>query len=90
MPPHELWLRGRDEIGKWFLGTGIGCRGARLVPTFANGRPAFGLYRVAGPDRWLPFGIVIIDIVDGRITGFHNFLYPELFAGFGLPEELTD
>lgn len=90
MPPYELWLRGRDEIGKWFLGTGIGCQGARLVATQANGRPAFGSYRVAGPGRWTPFSIVIIDVVDGRITGFHNFLYPELFSEFGLPEELTD
>ena len=90
MPPYELWLRGRDEIGKWFLGTGIGCRGARLVATNANGRPAFGSYRVAGPGRWAPFSIVIVDTVGDRITGFHNFLYPELFAEFGLPEELTD
>ena len=45
MPPLELWLRGprRDRPG--MLGPGIGCRGSRLVPTAANGSPAFGQYR---------------------------------------------
>jgi RNA polymerase sigma-70 factor (ECF subfamily) len=37
---------------------------------------------------WEPFAIQIIDVVDGAITGHHNFLYPELFATFGLPERI--
>nr|MDQ3611027.1 sigma-70 family RNA polymerase sigma factor [Actinomycetota bacterium] len=44
MPPYPLWLRGHDDIRRWYLGTGIGCRGSRLVPTVANGSPAFGQY----------------------------------------------
>lgn len=31
----------------------------------------------------------VIDVIDGEITGHHNFLYPELFAEFGLPPVLT-
>ena len=90
MPPYALWLQGREHVGAWFLGTGIGCRGARLVRTRANGRPAFGSYRVAGPGEWRPFSLCIVDVVDDRIVGLHNFLYPELFAEFGLPDRLTD
>src|SRR6266545_2580907 len=45
MPPYELWLRGRDDILRWWFGPGAGCRGSRLVPTVANGLPAFGQYR---------------------------------------------
>ena len=45
MPPYELWLGDRDEILQWWLGPGVGCRGSRLVPTAANGPPAFGQYR---------------------------------------------
>src|SRR3954462_13048570 len=42
MPPYELWLSGRDDILGWWFGTGIGCKGSRLVPTTsANGSPAF-------------------------------------------------
>jgi RNA polymerase sigma-70 factor, ECF subfamily len=88
MPPFRLWLRGREEIGKWFLGQGIGCRGSRLVATAANGRPAFGVYRPSGPDTNDPFGIVILEISDGRIAALQNFIYPRWFAAFGLPPRL--
>ncbi len=37
MPPYELWLRGHADIRGWMLGTGMHCRGSRLVPTWANG-----------------------------------------------------
>ena len=37
MPPYELWLRGADELRKWLLGAGSGCRGSRFVPVAANG-----------------------------------------------------
>ncbi len=40
MPPYAMWLRGADDIGAWMLGPGIGCRGSRLLPTAANGRPS--------------------------------------------------
>ncbi len=89
MPPFKLWLVGRDEIGKWFLGQGIGCEGSRLVPAgWVNGVPAFGSYRPAGPGLHLPFAIQLLDISEGEIVGFHNFLYPELFEAFGLPDRL--
>ena len=89
MPPFAMWLTGRDEIGAWFLGQGIGCKGARLVPAGSvNGWPAFGNYRVAEPGVWKPFAIQLLDVSDGRIAGFHNFIYPELFAAFGLPDHL--
>ena len=89
MPPFALWLQGRDEVAAWYVGQGIGCAGARLLPTFANGCPAFGSYRVSasgsGHDA---FAIQVLQISGGRITGLHNFLYPELFPAFGLPLHL--
>ena len=42
MPPYDFWLQAPDEMGKWLLGPGSGCEGSRLVPTSANGCPAFG------------------------------------------------
>jgi RNA polymerase sigma-70 factor (ECF subfamily) len=85
MPPYELWLRGPEEIRAWFLGTGIGCRGSRLVPVTANGTPAFAQYRPGG----VPWAIQVIDISDGRITGLNAFLDTErLFPLFGLPGRL--
>src|SRR5436305_7625284 len=35
MPPYALWLRGPTEIGRFYLGQGIGCQGSRLVATSA-------------------------------------------------------
>ena len=88
MPPYALWLRGRDEMGKWYLGQGIGCKGSRLLATAANGCPAFASYRPQGPGIWEPFALQIIETSGGRISAIHNFLYPELFPAFGLPTRL--
>lgn len=90
MPPYELWLRGHEDIRQWLLGHGIGCRGSRLVPTVANGLPAFGQYRPSGSDgpheAW---ALQVLEISGGRITGLNSFLDTErLFPLFGLPAQL--
>jgi RNA polymerase sigma-70 factor, ECF subfamily len=89
MPPYPLWLRGQD-IRDWFLGTGIGCRGSRLLPLRASGSPAFGQYRAkesgGGHHAW---ALQVLETSDGRITGLNSFLdVPHLFPLFGLPLEL--
>jgi RNA polymerase sigma-70 factor, ECF subfamily len=88
MPPYAHWLQGADQIAAWFTGQGAGCRGARLVPTAANGCPAFGSYRPGPSGGWDAFAIQILEVTDGRIRGYHHFLYPELFPAFGLPSRL--
>jgi RNA polymerase sigma-70 factor (ECF subfamily) len=89
MPPHDLWLRGPDQVIGWMEGPGCGCNGSRLVPLHANGTAAFASYRPAGDGRWEPFAIQVIEVRDGAISGHHNFLYPELFAEFGVPASLS-
>jgi RNA polymerase sigma-70 factor (ECF subfamily) len=88
MPPYDLWLQGTDEFAAWFVGPGIGCQGARLVPIEVNGTAAFGNYRLERPGVWEPFAIQVVEVAGGRIVGHHNFLYPERFADFGLPPRL--
>jgi RNA polymerase sigma-70 factor (ECF subfamily) len=86
MPPLALWLRGHADIREWMLGTGSGCRGSRLVPTVANGTPAFGQYRPSGP-----WALLVIEISGGRIRGINSFLdVDRLFPAFGLPARLDD
>ena len=88
MPPYDFWLRGPDEMGKWFLGNGIGCKGSRLIPVAANGHAGFGSYK-PGPDGGLhPWSIQVIEISGDRIVGHHNFLDTTLFPAFGLPDHL--
>ncbi len=89
MPPYGLWLRGRDDIRGWYLGTGIGCRGSRLVPAVANGSPAFGQYRPAPDGGHEPWSLQVIEIADGAIVGLNAFLDTErFFPLFGLPPRL--
>jgi RNA polymerase sigma-70 factor (ECF subfamily) len=85
MPPHDLWLQGTDNVIGWMVGPGQGCAGSKLLPVAANGTAGFGSYKPAGEGRWEPWALQVIEVKDGRISGHHNFLYPELFAEFGLP-----
>ena len=89
MPPYELWLRGHADIRKWCLGPGIGCNGSRLVPTTANGAPAFGQYK-PGPGGGLePWSLQVLEVSGGRITGITFFLdTASVFPLFGLPPRL--
>ncbi len=90
MPPHDLWLQGPDEVIGWMIGPGIGCAGSKLIAVQANGTAAFGAYKPAGPGRWDPWSLQVIEVREGRLSAHHNFLYPELFAEFGLPPYLED
>ncbi|MFY1691784.1 sigma-70 family RNA polymerase sigma factor [Plantactinospora sp. WMMB782] len=74
MPPFRFWLRGRDRIRLALLNPAASCAGARLVPVAANGSPAFWQLR-PGPDGgYLPFGLVLLDVVDGLVAGLTTFL----------------
>ena len=89
MPPYELWLQTHRDIVKWCLGPGIGCRGSRLIPTIANGSPAFGQYKPS-PDGGLePWSLQVLELSGGRISGITFFLdTAHLFPLFGLPPRL--
>ena len=88
MPPYELWMRGHANITGWMLGTGAKCRGSRLVPTWANGSPAFGQYRSSGPGGGHePWALVVLEMSNGQIVGINSFLdTANLFPMFGLPD----
>lgn len=90
MPPHDLWLQGPDQVVGWMVGPGHACAGSKLIPVDINGTAGFAQYKPAGPGRWEPWSMQVIEVKDGRIAGHHNFLYPELFAQLGLPPYLED
>lgn len=91
MPPYTLWLRGHASITGWMVGRGCGCRGSRLVPTAANGLPAFGQYRPGGPgEPHKPWSLIVLELSGDRIAALNHFLDVEtLFPRFGLPMELA-
>lgn len=89
MPPYELWLQTHDDIRRWCLGPGIGCDGSRLIPTVANGSPAFGQYKPDPAGGLQPWSLQVLEISDGQIAGISFFLDTErLFPLFGLPPQL--
>ena len=93
MPPYDMWLAGREDILAWWFGPGIGCRGSRVIPTFAaNGSPAFGQYKPSetgtGHDPW---ALQVLEISNGRVGEITFFLDTDtLFPLFGLPPRLDD
>jgi RNA polymerase sigma-70 factor (ECF subfamily) len=89
MPPYELWLQTHADIRKWCLGPGIACRGSRLVPTMANGSPAFGQYKPSPDGGHVPWSLQVIEMSGDRISGITFFLDTEkFFPLFGLPARL--
>jgi RNA polymerase sigma-70 factor (ECF subfamily) len=91
MPPYDLWLRGREDIFRWWLGPGIECRGSKVIPTTAaNGAPAFGQYKPSATgEGYEPWALQVIEISNGRIGELTFFLDTEtLFPLFGLPPRL--
>ena len=87
MPPYELWLQGPDQVRRWFLGAGIGCRDSVVVPVEpANGMPAFGQYKPGEEGGYVPWSIHVLEISNGRIAGLSFFLdTTRVFPLFGLP-----
>ena len=90
MPPYDLWLTGREDIFRWWLGPGIGCSGSRVVPVMsANGSPAFGQYKPSSDGGYEPWALQVLEIADGKIVELTFFLDTEtVFPLFGLPPRL--
>jgi RNA polymerase sigma-70 factor (ECF subfamily) len=89
MPPYDLWLQTHLDIRRWCLGPGIGCQGSRLVPTMANGSPAFGQYKPAADGGHEPWSLQVLELSGDRITGITFFLdTARFFPMFGLPPRL--
>lgn len=88
MPPWPIWLQGPQELADWFLGQGSVCKDGRLLPVAVNGATGFGNYHPVSPGVWEPWAIQVIETSGGKIVGHHNFIYPELFAEFGLPARI--
>lgn len=93
MPPFAMWLQGARTIGEFMVQPGpSACRGSRLLPTTANGSPAFGQFKKDPAGGYTPWALQVLEISGGKIAQmsfFLSFLEPErLFPAFGLPLRL--
>ena len=92
MPPEPYEYQGGQTIGR-FLHDREARRGAhlRLVPTRANGQPAFGCYL---PDAHAAitraYGLMVLTLDEDRISAITWFTERSLFPHFGLPRTLPE
>jgi RNA polymerase sigma-70 factor (ECF subfamily) len=90
MPPEPYEYQGHAAIAA-FLGDRAVRRGAplRLVPTRANGQPAFGCYLpVAHTAIARPAGLLVLTLEGERISAMTWFADSSVFPLFGLPRTL--
>jgi RNA polymerase sigma-70 factor, ECF subfamily len=90
MPPWAEWFSGREAVME-FLPRGPLRPGHRwkLVPTRANGQPAFGCYYADGDGPKRAEGILLLGFGrDGRISEITSFRDRTLFPKFGLPQAM--
>jgi RNA polymerase sigma-70 factor (TIGR02960 family) len=93
MPPEAAEYVGPDAIGR-FLST-VPAAGSlerfRLVPTRANGQPAFGCY-LQDPHTPIAhaYGLMVLTLRGDRIAGLAGFADTAVFASFGLPRTLKE
>jgi RNA polymerase sigma-70 factor (ECF subfamily) len=89
MPPWMEWYLGRDAIRSFFGMAWQSCRGLRLIPTSANGQPAFAVYARPGDGEPLAaHSIQVLTLGDDAISTLTFFVPPtgpRLFHSFGLP-----
>ncbi|HEX9680088.1 MAG TPA: sigma-70 family RNA polymerase sigma factor [Anaerolineales bacterium] len=92
MPPLPGWYRGRADIRAFVSATILqgAARGRwKLLPTRANGQPAFGLYRRQVDDpAYAAFAIQVVTLEAGLVADATTFGFPQLLRRFGLPDEL--
>jgi RNA polymerase sigma-70 factor, ECF subfamily len=89
MPPVPTWFTGRDRIGR-FLATRVlrTPGGFRMIPTMANGQPAFAGYLRVRDGVHRAHGIQMLTIAASRVARVVSFNDPGLVAAFGLPQAL--
>jgi RNA polymerase sigma-70 factor (ECF subfamily) len=94
MPPWPQWYAGRTAIHAFLAVVWKSCGSLRLVPTAANGQPAFAVYSRTGADApWAAHGIQVLALDRDRISTLTLFAPPagpRLFSAFGLPLTLPD
>jgi RNA polymerase sigma-70 factor (TIGR02960 family) len=92
MPPIPMRYQGRELAARFWAATAFRPgRSARLVPTRANGQPAFGLY-IRDPHAPIAHanGIIVLTIAGGQISAVTGFPDNSTLPAFGLPRTLPD
>jgi RNA polymerase sigma-70 factor (TIGR02960 family) len=93
MPPLPLEYQGRATIAHFLHTVSFrnGARRLRLIPTRANGQPAFGRY-VSDPHAAVAHahGVIVLTLAGDRISAITGFVDNSVLPRFGLPRTLPE
>jgi RNA polymerase sigma-70 factor (TIGR02960 family) len=90
MPPQPYEYQGAAAIGRFLRDRAVR-RGAplSLVPTRANGQPAFGCYfPCPHTEIARPYGLLVLTLAGSNVTEITFFADSSVFPHFGLPRTL--
>jgi RNA polymerase sigma-70 factor (ECF subfamily) len=89
MPPEPLLYKGSQAVAEFLRGRGFWGR-LKLVPTRANGQPAFGYY-LPDPNSpiWRARGILVLTLAEDQVAAITWFADRAVLARFGLPRTLA-
>jgi RNA polymerase sigma-70 factor (ECF subfamily) len=89
MPPEPAEYRGPLAIAGFIQSLGFWGRPIKLIPTRANGQPAFGYYaRDSSSDLYRAGGLLVLALSEDRICRLTRFGDRGLIGRFGLPRTL--
>jgi len=90
MPPFTGWYQGNVEIGKLIANKCPATKAGdmRMIPTTANGQPAFGLYMRGLDGRMRPFQLQQLTLGPQGVERVTAYFDLSLFETFGLPAEV--
>ncbi len=88
MPPMLTWFAGRENVRRFLATKLFGTPGQfRLVPTRANGQPAFAAYEREHDGVYRAHAALVLTVTATGIARIVIFLSPGLLGAFGLPHE---
>ena len=86
MPPHLEWFAGAEAIVRLIRAQcPFGPGDARLVPTSANGQPAFAMYGRRDDGLFHAYQLQVLRLDGDRVGHVVAFFDPALFTDCGLP-----
>jgi RNA polymerase sigma-70 factor, ECF subfamily len=88
MPPIPTWFRGRDTVARFLVPRLEPAGSLRLLPTAANGQPAFGIYLRGHSHLHRAHALQVLTLTPAGVARIDMFHDPNLCAAFGLPASL--
>jgi len=88
MPPMPFEYEGKDIVASFCLSLFVAGRRFDLVPTRANGQPAFGVYLRASTGVSHGTGLIVLTLAGDRIRAMTRF-ERSVLPSFGLPRSLS-